>query len=228
MRSATVEMLQVAHKAIIAGTSIGTVTGEEWFAEQFPEDAKDEDGNANKLNYSQTWRYHTRQFVTGGKCAHCTKALGGHTDIADLVAIAEDDAKVKLAVGKAIAEGQSWGLISVRLGNSGVANGLWPESRVRSTFRTQADRHDKGLRPAHRGGRFVQDRDDLYKDEVALGTKGDGYIRKADEKLPPRDGTVLTEEQKAKRNADLDARRKAHQRTLNNIKAQYAKLIKQG
>jgi len=222
MRAATIEMLQAAHKAIVQGTSIGKVTAPEWFAEAF-EDAE----TGDKLNYSQTWRYHTRQFIAGkSTCAHCAKSLGGHTDISDLEPIADNDALVKVAVVKAIAEGQSWGLISVRLGNNGVANGLWPESRVRSTFRAQADRHDKGLRPAHKGGRFVQGRDDLYQDEVALGTRSDGYIRKADEKLPERDGKQVDEKTKAERMADLEARKKAHQATLNRIKAQYAKLIK--
>lgn len=224
MRAATTEMLQAAHAAIVKGTSIGTVTSPEWFAEQF--DGAEE---GDKLNYSQTWRYHTRQFVAGkSKCAHCAKSLGGHEDISDLEAIADDDGRVKLAVVKAIAEGQSWGLISVRLGNNGVANGLWPESRVRSTFRTQADRHDKGLRPAHRGGRWIAGRSELYDDEVALGTKSDGFIRKADEPLPQDVKVQVSDEEKAQRRADLEARKKAHQQTLNRIKAQYAKLIKQG
>lgn len=227
MRAATKEMLGKAHLAMVKGTAIGTVTTEEWFATQWPELAKDEDGNANKLNYSQVWRFHTRQFVTGNgaQCAHCLKTLGGVvTD--DLAGIAEDPDKVKLAVVAAIAEGQSWGLISVRLGNNGIANGLWPESKVRSTFRDQAQRHDRGLRPAHKGGRWIANRQDLYDDEVALGTKGDGYIRKPEESLPPMGEAVVTEEVKAQRIADLEARKKAHQATLNKIRNQYAKLIK--
>lgn len=223
MRAATTDMLQVAHVAIVKGTSVATVTSPEWFAEAI---GGGEPGD--KLNYSQTWRYHTRQFVTGGKCAHCTKALGGHEDISDLAAIADDEGRARLAITSAIASGQSWGLISVRLGNNGVAQGSWPESRVRSQFRTQADRHDKGLRPAHKGGRFVANRPELYDDEVALGTRSDGYIRKADEPLPTEVAAQVSDEVREQRKAELAKRKAAHEATLKRIKAQYAKLIKEG
>lgn len=227
MRAATKEMLGKAHLAMVKGTAIGTVTTPEWFATQWPELAKDEDGNANKLNYSQTWRYHTRQYIigNGAQCAHCVKELGGKV-VDDLAPIAEDLDRVRLAVVAAIAEGQSWGLISVRLGNNGVAQGMWPESKVRSTFREQAVRHDRGLRPAHKGGRWIANRQDLYDDEVALGTKGDGYIRKPDEPLPPTGTPQPDEATKAQRLADLKKRKAAHQATLNKIKAQYAALVK--
>ena len=222
MRSATNKELGKAHLALVKGTSIATVTSPEWFKDNF--------GDEGKLNYSQTWRYHTRQFIIGNgqPCAHCAKALGGHDDISDLAAIADNDTLARVAIGKAIAEGQSWGLISVRLGNNGIAQGAWPESRVRREFREQADRHDKGLRPAHKGGRFVANRPDLYDDEVALGTRSDGYIRKADEALPPLEGGQVSDEVREQRKADLQKRKAAHQRTLNAIKAQYAKLIKEG
>lgn len=223
MRAATPEMLATAHKAIVKGTSVATVTSPEWFAEQF-EGAEE----GAKLNYSQTWRYHTRQFIEGGKCAHCTKALGGHEDISDLSAIADDEGRAKLAIASAIASGQSWGLISVRLGNNGVAQGSWPESRVRSQFRAQADRHDKGLRPAHKGGRFVANRAELYDDEVALGTRSDGYIRKADEPLPTEVPAQVSDEVREQRKAELKKRKAAHAATLKRIQAEYAKLIKQG
>lgn len=233
MRAATKEMLGKAHLAMVKGTAIGTVTTPEWLATQLGCKVQDEAMPKNKagqpdhLNYSQVWRYHTRQFVigNGATCAHCTKELGGKV-VTDLASIAGDLDRVRLAVVAAIAEGQSWGLISVRLGNNGVAQGEWPESKVRSTFREQAARHDRGLRPAHKGGRWIANRQDLYDDEVALGTKGDGYIRKPDEPLPPLGKAQVSEEVKVKRMADLKKRKAAHQATLNRLKAEYAKLIK--
>lgn len=223
MRGADNAMLGKAHLALVKGTAMGTVTSPEWL------DMKDDEGNPMKLNYSQVWRYHTRQYVigNGAKCAHCVKTLGGVVTT-DLAGISGDEGRVKLAVVAAIAEGQSWGLISVRLGNNGIAQGDWPESKVRATFREQADRHDRGLRPAHKGGRWIANRAELYDDDVALGTKGDGYIRKADEALPPTPEAQVDEATKTKRVADLKRRKAAHQATLKRIQNEYAALIKKG
>jgi len=231
MRSATLEELQAAHKALASGTSMATVLTAEWLAgakgvkvEELPKDEKT--GEPIALNYSQTWRFHTRQFVAGkSKCEHCVKALGGK-DYTDLAPIADDEAKRKLAVVGAVADGQSWGLISVRLGNTGLANAPYPESQVRREFRDQAQRHDRGLRPAHRGGAFLAKRADLYDDNVALGTRADGYIRKPEDPLPPADAKQVDEATKEQRAKALAARKRAHEATLKKIQAEYAKLIK--
>lgn len=233
MRKVESTDLASAHKALVAGTAMGTVTTPEWLAalrgcdvEALP---RNKQGDPEHLNYSQTWRYHTRQFVLGGDCAHCVRAGLDHDVHTDLAQHADNEARAKLEIARASADGQSWGLISVRLGNNGIANGLWPESKVRSTFQAQAGVHHKGLRPAHKGGRFIAGRPELYDDDVALGTRADGYLRKPGDSLPPAPGKAeLTPEAKAERAAQLEAKKKAHARTLASIKAQYAKLIKQG
>lgn len=233
MRKVETTDLAAAHKALVAGVAMGTVTTPEWLAELrgcgVDELPVNKQGDPEHLNYSQTWRYHTRQYVLGGDCAHCVRAGLDHETHTDLSGLADDEAMAKAAIAKASADGQSWGLISVRLGNNGIANGLWPESKVRSTFQAQAGVQHKGLRPAHKGGRWISDRGELYDDEVALGTRADGYLRKPGEGLPDAPSAKdLSPEAKAERAASLQAKKKAHEATLRKLQAQYAKLIKQG
>lgn len=232
MRGIETTDLHAAHKALVKGIAMGTITTPEWLAAlrgcDVAELPRNKAGDAEHLNYSQTWRYHTRQFVLGGECAHCTKAGLDHEVATDLEPIAGDADRAKLAIANASALGQSWGLISVRLGNNGVANGAWPESKVRSTFQAQAGTQHKGLRPAHKGGRWIADREELYADEMALGTRAVGYIRKPGEALPERGGEAVSDERRAELAAERDRKVKAHQRSLASIKAKYAALIKQG
>jgi hypothetical protein len=233
MRGVDTNELAAAHKALVKGIAMATLLTPEWLAALRGCDVdalpRNKAGDAEHLNYSQTWRYHTRQFVMGGKCAHCTKAGLDHEVATDLEPIAQDEQRAKLAIAAASAAGQSWGLISVRLGNNGIANGLWPESKVRSTFQAQAGTQHKGLRPAHKGGRWIADREELYADEMNLGTRRVGYLRKPDEALPER-GVVdaVTEERKAELAAERAKKVAAHERSLKAIKAKYAALIKQG
>lgn len=226
MKNATATMLELAHKAICAGTAIGAVTTEEW--------AKANLGvEGDKLNYSQTWRYHTYTMLNNAKakCQHCVPERDDN--LRALCQQVEDGvdgahAKVALAITKLSAEGKSWGYISVCCGNDGTANAPWAESKVRSTFSATANIQHKGLRPAHKGGRWIAKREDLYREEWGLGTQADGVLRKPGDPLPgsATHPSQKTEEQKELEAKALKAKKAAHQRTLSRLAAEYAKLIK--
>jgi hypothetical protein len=223
-------MLAAAHKAIRGGTAIGEVITPEWGASALG--LKDE----AHLNYSQTWRYHTRAMMVlaakgqEARCKHCEPK--GEDDLAPLAKQAEDgndEAKLKLelAIASSIGSGNSWGYVSVQLGNDGTANSAWPESKVRSTFQRQAGVQHKGMRPAHKGGRWIAAREDLYREEYGAGTREDGVFRKPGQPLPTTTHPQqATDEQKLAAAKALKARKQAHERKLASIKAEWAKLIK--
>lgn len=230
MRAATRDMLHVAHKAIRTGTAIGEITSPEWAAANLG--LKDE----AHLNYSQTWRFHTRAMMVlaakgqGAECKHCEPV--GEDDLAPLAKQASDgvdgaQAKLELAIANSIADGHSWGYVSVQLGNDGTANSAWPESKVRSTFQAQANVQHKGMRPAHKGGRWIAAREDLYREQYGAGTMEDGVLRKPGQPLPTTTHPQqATDEQKLAAAKALKARKQAHERKLNQLRAEWAKLIK--
>lgn len=178
MKAIDLETMQAAHKAICGGTAVGSVITAEWLAgfmgvtvAELPTNKK---GDPEHVNLSQIWRYHTRQYVIGkATCDHCKAELGGK-DTTDLAPIADDVVAATKAVGAAIKAGQSWGLISVRLGNNGMANAPWAESRVRKVYSGATGIQSRGLRPTHSGGRWVADCMELYREEHAVGTMEDG------------------------------------------------------
>lgn len=231
MRAATTSMLAAAHLAIRKGTAIGEVITPEWAATNL------QLTDGAHLNYSQTWRYHTRAMLVlavgkpdAATCKHCVPNAAD--DLAPLAKQAEDGVagaadKLALAIASSIADGNSWGYVSVQLGNNGVANSPWPESKVRTTFQSQANVQHKGMRPAHKGGRWIAHREDLYREAYGAGTMEDGVLRKPGQPLPSTTHPQqATPEQQATAAKALKARKAAHYRKLDQLKAEWAKLIK--